>query len=133
MKNITKDNVVLARHIKKEDIKSGLNFFSNDNEYIQVGVWGNYEKDKVLAAHVHNKFERKTDRTYETLYVINGAIEATIYTLDEEYVEKLVVNEGEILILLECAHGYKILEDNTTVLEVKNGPYFGAEKDRRRI
>ena len=44
MKEIVKDGIVLARHITAEDIKPGLNFFSQDNEFIQVGVWGHYEK-----------------------------------------------------------------------------------------
>jgi hypothetical protein len=65
--------------------------------------------------------------------VIKGSLEATIYTLDEENVDTVTVDQGGILILLECGHGYKILEEGTTVLEVKNGPYLGAEADRRRI
>jgi len=39
----------------------------------------------------------------------------------------------ETLILLKGGHGYEILEDGTRVLEVKNGPYPGAEVDRRRL
>lgn len=133
MKEIIRDGVVMARHIKPEDIKDGLNFFSADGDFVQVGVWGNYEKGKDLNAHIHNVVERTSNRTYETLYIIKGGIEATIYTLDEEVVEVFPVNQGEILVLLECGHGYKIMEEGTTVLEVKNGPYFGAEADRRRI
>ena len=35
--------------------------------------------------------------------------------------------------MLRGAHGYDILENGTQVLEVKNGPYVGAELDRKRI
>ena len=133
MREVVKDGIVLARHISKEDINPGLNFFSKDREYVQVGVWGHYEKGKELAAHIHNTVERQIDRTYEVLYVINGAIKADIYDMEENRIETLAVKQGEILILLESGHGYSILEEDTTVLEVKNGPYFGAETDRRRI
>ena len=133
MKEIKKDGVVLARHITPEDIKPGLNFFSRDEEFIQVGVWGHYEKDKELKAHIHNTVARTANRTYETLYVIKGALEAVIYDMDEVPVDRLEIRQGEILVLLECGHGYLIKEDDTTVLEVKNGPYLGAETDRRRI
>lgn len=133
MKEITKSGTVLARHIVPEDIKNGLNFFSRDEEFIQVGVWGHYEKDKILNRHIHNEFCRESSRTYETLYIISGAIEAEIYDMNQELVDTVRVNQGEILVLLESGHGYKILEDDTTVLEVKNGPYFGAEKDRIRF
>ena len=133
MKEIIKDDIILARHIVKEDINQGLNFFSKDEEFIQVGVWGHYEKGKKLKAHIHNTVERVVNRTYEVLYVIKGAILAEIYDLEENKIEVLTVNQGEILILLESGHGYTILEEDTTVLEVKNGPYLGAEVDRRRI
>jgi len=133
MREIKKDGVVLARHITQEDIKPGLNFFSQDEDFIQVGVWGHYEKDKELKAHIHNTVERVANRTYEALYVIKGALEAVIYDMDEVPVETLQVGQGEILVLLESGHGYFIKEAGTTVLEVKNGPYLGAETDRRRI
>jgi hypothetical protein len=45
----------------------------------------------------------------------------------------MIVDEGDILILLQGGHGYEILEDGTQVLEVKNGPYIGADLDRRRF
>lgn len=133
MKEIVKDGIVLARHITAEDIKPGLNFFSQDNEFIQVGVWGHYEKGKELKAHIHNTVERTANRTYEALYVIKGSLKAIIYDMNEAPVETLQVKQGEILVLLESGHGYFIQEDDTTVLEVKNGPYLGAETDRRRI
>lgn len=133
MREIKKNGVVLARHITSQDIKPGLNFFSEDADFIQVGVWGHYEKGKELKAHIHNTVERTANRTYEALYVITGALEAVIYDMDEVPVEKLEVRQGEILVLLESGHGYFIKEDDTTVLEIKNGPYLGAETDRRRI
>jgi len=133
MTEIIKDDMVLARHITAEDIKPGLNFYSEDKEYIQVGIWGHYEQGKELKAHIHNKIERISDRTYEVLYVIKGALSADIYDMDENKVETLAVKQGEILVLLNSGHGYTILEDDTTVLEVKNGPYPGAEADRRRF
>lgn len=133
MREIKKNGVVLARHITPQDIKPGLNFFSEDADFIQVGVWGHYEKGKELKAHIHNTVERTANRTCEALYVITGALEAVIYDMDEVPVEKLEVKQGEILVLLESGHGYFIKEDDTTVLEIKNGPYLGAESDRRRI
>lgn len=133
MYEIKKDGAVLARWIKADDFQSGLNFFSAAADYIQVGVWKDYEKDKKLQAHIHNTVEKKAARTHEVLYVINGCIEASIYDLDAVYVETLEVHQGEILVLLECGHGYIIREEGTTVLEVKNGPYPGADIDRRRI
>ncbi len=133
MREIKKNGIVLARHIKPEDIKPGLNFFSEDDEYVQVGVWGHYKNGKDLQAHIHNEFQRTAARTYEMLYIIKGSIEAAIYSFDRKFIEKLDVLQGEILILMECGHGYRITSEDTIVLEVKNGPYAGAEKDRYRF
>lgn len=132
MYEVKNNNAVVARHIMPDDIKPGLNFFSNDNEFIQVGVW-DYDAKKDLLAHIHNEVDRNVKRTCETLYVISGSLEAHIYDMSEKQIDSFVVKAGEILILLECGHGYKILEDNTKVLEIKNGPYLGADADRRRI
>ncbi len=133
MREIVKKGIVLARHVKPADIKTGLNFFTENSGYIQAGVWGHYEKGKELQPHIHKEFERTALRTYELLYIIKGSIEASVYDFDRQLVEKLNVREGEILILMECGHGYRIMSEDTTVLEVKNGPYAGAEEDRYKF
>lgn len=133
MREIVKDGKILARHITPEDIKPGLLSFSNDDEFIQVVSWGHYEKGKYLQDHWHNEFEREAKRTYEVVYVVKGAIEARIFDLDLVPVEVLRVSQGEMLILLESAHGYTILEEDTTVLEIKNGPFMGVEKDKTKF
>lgn len=132
MREIKKNDRVLARHITSDDLSDGLNFFSKDEEFIQVGAWS-YNSGKEINAHLHNKFPRTADRTCEVLYVISGVLEAKIFDLDKQLLETLTVQSGEALILLECGHSYTILSDNTKVLEVKNGPYFGPETDRQRF
>ncbi len=132
MEEIVKGGKTLARHIFPEDIREGLNFFSQEGEYIQAGAW-NYPGGKELLAHIHKKVPRTAMRTYEVLYVISGSLQATVYDLDGAVAGEWEVKKGEVLILLESGHGYKILEDGTKVLEVKNGPYLGAEADRYRI
>lgn len=133
MREIVKDGRILARHIMPEDIKPGLISLSNDDEFLQVVAWGHYEKGKYLQDHWHNEFERTTFRTYEVVYVVKGAIEARIFDLKLVPIETFTVKQGELLILLESAHGYTILEEDTTVLEIKNGPYGGVDKDKTKF
>lgn len=132
VKEIRKDNTILARLVRAEDWNEGLGFYSNDEEVIQVGTW-QYNKGKQLMKHIHNEVERVVLRTNEVLYIVSGQIKAFIFDLDEHLIEEVVVNEGDTLILLDCGHGYEILADNTKVIEIKNGPYLGAETDRRRF
>ena len=129
---VKKDNEVLARLVKAEDWNEGLGFYSDDDEVIQVGTW-QYNRGKELMKHIHNEVDRTITRTNEVLYVVSGKVKAFIYDLEETLVEELMVDTGDTLILLDCGHGYEIMEDNTKVLEIKNGPYLGAETDRRRF
>ena len=127
------DKTILARFIpSKHAWKEGLNFFSKDEEYVQAGTWG-YQKNKILQAHAHNIVNRNTEITQEVLYVKKGKILAQIYDLSKKLVREIEVCEDDIIIMLNGGHGYKILENNTQVLEIKNGPYPGAEKDRKRF
>jgi len=130
---IKEGGIVLARHIPATTAwAEGLRFFSQDGDFIQVGIWG-YGAGKELKAHIHNEVLRQVAWTQEVLFVRTGRLRARIYNTQEELVGQLDVVAGDIIILLRGGHGYDILEDGTQVLEIKNGPYVGAETDRRRL
>jgi hypothetical protein len=130
---IKEGNLVLARHIPASAAwKDGLNFFSQDEDFIQVGIWG-YDEGKELKAHIHNEVKREVLWTQEVLFVRCGKLRANIYDTNENKVAELEVNAGDVIILLLGGHGYDILQDGTQVLEIKNGPYLGPEIDRRRL
>jgi hypothetical protein len=133
IREIKEGEVILARHILAADAwGSGLKFFSQDSEYVQVGTWG-YSAGKELLAHSHNEVKREVLWTQEVLYIRKGRIRADIYDTSNLKVAELIGEEGDLLILLIGGHGYVILEEGTQVLEVKNGPYLGADIDRRRL
>jgi hypothetical protein len=126
-------NVVLARLIPSSAAwAGGLSFFSHDDDFIQVGTWG-YDKGKELKAHIHNDVKREIIRTQEVLFVKQGRLRANIFDSSEKKVTELVLEQGDVIALLYGGHGYDILEDGTQVLEIKNGPYVGADQDRRRF
>ena len=130
---IKEGDLVLARHIPAAAVwQDGLNFFSDDGDFIQVGVWG-YGAGKELKAHIHNEVKREVLWTQEVLFVRTGKLCANVFNTREEKVAELEVSAGDVIILLRGGHGYDILEDNTQVLEIKNGPYVGPDLDRRRF
>jgi hypothetical protein len=132
MRLITQETHKLALHLRPEDFRPGLSFFSEDQDFLQVGAW-NYDRGKILLAHTHNLVERTVTRTQEFIYVVKGAVKAMIYDQSETMVEELILGPQEGLLLFAGGHGYEILEDETVVIEIKNGPYLGAETDRRRL
>ena len=132
IKEIKQNDIILAKYISSKEFEEGLKFYSSDNDFIQLGTW-KYDSGRKLLPHIHNNVERIVEWTQEIIYVKSGSVKASIYGVDEELVSEIFLKEGDILILLRGGHGYEILEDNTQVKKIKNGPYVGAEKDRRRI
>tara|TARA_B100000427_G_scaffold299946_1_gene281988 strand:- start:211 stop:615 length:405 start_codon:yes stop_codon:yes gene_type:complete len=131
MKKILFNEEVISIIIDLEKAKEGLDFFSDSEDFIQVGTW-NYKKGKTLPLHYHNEFERTSKRTSECVYVLKGKVECNLYSEKGEFIEQVLLDSGQMIIQLSQAHEYVILEDSI-VLEVKNGPYFGPDKDRTRI
>lgn len=129
---IKDDETTLAIIIRNSDFKEGLNFFSKDEDFVQVGTW-NYNEGKILKAHNHLISERSVNRTQEVVIIRSGKLKADFYSEDDRLIKSEVLSGGDIIICLAGGHGYEVLEDKTQVLEVKNGPYLGVEKDKRLI
>ena len=113
------------------EMDEGLSFLTKDESFIQVGTWS-YDKNKILDAHYHNYFERNSYRTQEVVIVLEGKIKCNLFTEEGSEVHTAIINKGQMIVQYEGVHEYEILE-KTKVIEVKNGPYFGPEKDRTRI
>lgn len=125
--------ILLARLFRASELNfEGLTFYSLPDEGIQLGTWG-YNKDQVLQPHNHNKCTKLADRTCEIVFVVQGSIHVDLYSETDVILSEFEMNQGDILICLGGGHGYQTLEDETKVLEFKNGPYFGKELDRRRF
>ena len=133
VREIKEGGHVIARLIPAEDAwGGGLKFFSNDGDFVQVGTWG-YPRGKELLAHAHNLAPREIQWTQEVLYVRKGSLRADIYDNHKRKLAEWTVKEGDIVVLLGGGHGYHILTEGTEVLEIKNGPYLGADADRKRL
>lgn len=129
---ILDQETVLAILLRGVDWEKGLNFVSSQNDNIQVGTWG-YNKGQQLSAHLHRIEPRVVQRTQEVLFVKNGRVKANIYSEERKFLRSIELEKNDVLVLLSGGHGFEVLEDNTQVLEIKNGPYVGAERDRERI
>ena len=125
-------DLLLAVIVKSEDWEKGVNFISTDQDYQQVGFWG-YDRGKKLLRHIHLNVVREVHRTQEILCVEKGRLRADIYTEEKKYLRSVELGKGDVIVVLSGGHGYEILEDNTKVMEVKNGPYVETDKDRERI
>jgi hypothetical protein len=132
LERIMDGDLILAIIIRGADWEEGLNFASSNEDYLQVGIWG-YNQGRKLVPHIHLVEPREVSRTQEVVFIKDGRLRANIYTEEETFLKSVELEKGDSIVLLNGGHGYEILEDGTRVLEVKNGPYLGAERDRKRI
>ncbi|MAU54858.1 MAG: hypothetical protein CMC29_03485 [Flavobacteriaceae bacterium] len=131
MKKIIADDIHIASIVTPNLSSEGLSFLTDDENFIQVGIW-NYKKGKRLETHFHNTFSREATKTNESVYVVEGKIKCNLYFENGDFISSHIINKGEMIIQFNGAHEYFIVEDSV-VIENKNGPYFGPEKDRTRI
>lgn len=132
MEQIKDKDKVLVIIIRENDWSKGLKFFTPDSAFLQTGTWF-YDKGTKLASHVHKENERITSKTQEFTYIKEGKMKAIIYDSNKNYLTETILSKGDFAIFLDGGHGYEILEDNTKVIEVKNGPFISVEKDKEKF
>ena len=72
-------------------------------------------------------------RTQEMTYVKRGSMRVLLYDEDQQYLQDFVIKEGDMAVVAYGGHGYEILEDNTQIIESKNGPFVSVEKDKKKF
>jgi cupin fold WbuC family metalloprotein len=82
-----------------------------------------------IEPHKHGVIKRVTFRTNEGLMVLKGKVELSIFDIDKKLIERIMLYPGDITILVEGGHSFKVLE-HASVFEFKNGPYFGKKRDK---
>jgi mannose-6-phosphate isomerase-like protein (cupin superfamily) len=109
-------------------------FVSPDEFPFQVGIH-NRPKGDICTPHVHIPFSQLTNfPVQEFFYIISGSVKIDLYNESENdlKISEVIVNTGDSIIL-NCGHGFTFLEDNTKVIELKQGPYRGRENEKRDV
>jgi len=132
MKIYKHDGKIISILYRDEDWIEGLNFITPNEMFIQVGSWW-YPKGKKLDSHIHNVFERSATRTQEMTYVKKGSMKVLLYDEDKNFLEDYILNEGDLAVFVNGGHGYEILEDNTQIIEAKNGPFIDVNTDKTKF
>ena len=117
---------------RKEDIIKERNDLAPQKEYLQVACF-EMDKGKTFKPHKHIKQERLIEITQESWVVIEGAVKATLYDLDDSIIKEIILKPGDCSITFYGGHNYEAIEDRTIIYEYKTGPYQGVEKDKARF
>ena len=111
--------------------KPGLDFVTPDETFIQVGTWS-YDAGKTLDRHEHNVHERTANLTQECVFIVTGSMNVDFYGSNREFIQRVLLQQFDYAAIFGGGHAYEILEDNTRILETKNGPFLGANIDKTR-
>jgi hypothetical protein len=125
------DGKAIAIVIKKGFKKDGINFVSQSQFPLQVGV-NSYKKGDKIKPHVHRDVEITIKKLQEVLYIKSGEIVVSLYNSNRELFKSFKLTTGDLVFLIDGGHGFEMLKD-TTIIEVKQGPYFGKDQDKALI
>lgn len=111
--------------------KEGIEFFTDDNSSQQLGYM-NRAEGYVIPPHRHNLVKREVHFTQEVLFIKSGKLRVDFYNDEQEYVESRILKQGDVILLANGGHGFKMLE-KSEMIEVKQGPYVGEEDKVRFV
>ena len=65
---------------------------------------------------------RKIKKTAEVLFVKSGVLRIDFYSTEKKYLFSKILKKGNIIILIEGAHGFKVIK-KCSLIEIKQGPF----------
>jgi len=129
IEKITWRDVPLA-YIIRSKLNPTQTTFLTPLEFKQQVGFVVYPAGGEIQRHVHRPLERHLVGTSEVLIVRRGRCEIDIYDNGRELVATRELRQGDIMLMVDGGHGFRMLED-TVFLEVKQGPYTGLDEKER--
>jgi mannose-6-phosphate isomerase-like protein (cupin superfamily) len=120
----------IALIVRKSFKKDGVEFFTPDDYSQQIGYMQR-PTGHLIPPHVHNPVAREVHFTREVLIIRSGRIRVDLYSDEQSYLESVVLEEGDLILLASGGHGFEVLEE-VEMIEVKQGPYAG-DGDKTRF
>jgi len=100
-------------------------FITPDDEPLQWGI-GVFKKGSVVEPHRHVGAQSPVREFQEFICIRRGLAIAEIFDEEGEKIQEIRMCAGDALLLLRGGHAFQFEED-TELLEVKQGPYQGRE------
>lgn len=115
-------------HRISEDTEGRVDI-TDPKEFLQISSLV-LNEGKTFRPHKHILQERNINITQESWVVIKGSVKAILYDLDDSILAEVILNAGDMSVTFCGGHNYVILEDDSRILEFKNGPYNGQAADK---
>ena len=111
--------------------EEGVNFFTGRDNPFQLGIL-KHKRGTKIRPHIHKSLPKIINSVQEVLHVEYGKVKAEFYTQGGEKIESRILNPGDTVLLISGGHGFNILQ-NSKIMEVKQGPYYGTEGDKKQL
>jgi hypothetical protein len=126
METIISDGSIVARIIRGRVTHDKTTFLTPPDLELQVGFVV-YPAGGAVVPHRHVPMSRTVKRTCEVIIVKKGGCDVDFYNESHELIETRELRPGDVLILTGGGHGFR-MHENTVLLEIKQGPYFGENE-----
>jgi mannose-6-phosphate isomerase-like protein (cupin superfamily) len=114
--------------IRQQNAPEATTFVTPDDALQQVGFIVHGAGSEVKR-HYHLPIERQITGTPEVLVVRQGRCQMDVYDDDQRLVETHELVEGDVMVMVGGGHGFRFTDD-TVLLEVKQGPYYGTDEKK---
>jgi hypothetical protein len=122
---------IIAIVVRREFEKDGVNFISKPDYPLQLGI-SSYKQGATIKAHFHIEKKVMINKLQEVVHIKSGRTTVNLYDLNGEKFKSVELSDGDTIFFVDGGHGFEMLED-TKIIEVKQGPYSGKDKDKRMI
>ncbi len=130
VEEIRDGDTVIAIILRGSLREPGVNFYSQAHFSQQLGFI-RHPAGHVIPPHLHNPVPREVLHTQETLFVREGRVRVDLYHDDRTLLGSRTLTGGDVILLSTGGHGFEILDDSS-IIEVKQGPYAG-DGDKTRF
>ncbi len=125
------DRRLLAIVVRADFDERGTVPLTDESLPLQMSVMAK-EEGEGSPAHVHTPsvaVDQRGRYRHEMLHVLEGRVDVGVHTGEGVLAERVVLGPGDTILLFE-GHDTVFLE-RTRLVEIKEGPYPGPERDKR--
>jgi quercetin dioxygenase-like cupin family protein len=115
---------VVCMIVRAKPMPEETTFYTPRHFNLQVGKIV-YPAGSEIPRHTHCSVIRNITNTVEVLIVQKGCMILDLYGDDHVPVCSREIGKGDVVVLLSAGHGFRMIEDSV-LIEVKQGPYFGT-------
>jgi cupin fold WbuC family metalloprotein len=125
------DQKLLVSVLDTRNMDAGRIDGADKHEILQVSAMS-LKRGRQVNPHKHLPTLRSTAGTQECWVVFSGLVEVQLFDTDDRIIDTFVLEAGECMTTYRGGHTLEVLDD-AVVVEIKNGPYYGAQLDSQPI